>query len=208
MPRKKSGVAYVNIETPVEKRSNQLLRCHADLIPSRRPMSVESTVDRPTSQTVGQIASRDLVRHRSAGPVRRAEVAAQRLAHVQPELLPLRLVEPELVTQARLYLGRHVPAAEQAPDRVALHDPEQEEVEDEDDEQREDRPDDLATDEARLMARARPRSVAKVGAAPAAHHHHEGDDDAERDHDSDDDQHDRARTAAAAAAGRLHVRCS
>src|SRR6201986_577213 len=56
MPRKKSGVAYVNIEMPVAKRSNQLLRCHADLMPSSRPITVDSTVESPTSQMVGQIA--------------------------------------------------------------------------------------------------------------------------------------------------------
>jgi hypothetical protein len=57
MPSQNSGMAYRASDTASEPRSNALPRRHAPRMPMNRPMTVDSTVDGPSSSTVGQIRS-------------------------------------------------------------------------------------------------------------------------------------------------------
>src|SRR5262249_13755734 len=92
--------------------------------------------------------------------VRAAEVDVRELDEVLPELVELRPVEPELVTEGVALGIRQVAAAEERGNRVRLDDPEQEEVEDDDEDERPERAQDLAADVSGAQRRARARSGA------------------------------------------------
>ena len=56
MPSQKSGIAYSTLTNAVEDRSNLLPRFQPPRMPIHTPITVDSTVDVPTSSTVGHSA--------------------------------------------------------------------------------------------------------------------------------------------------------
>ena len=99
-------------------------------MPIHVPISDDSSVDTPTSNTVGQMRV-EITDH--TGCVNVVEMPrlwwSSSWLHVVDELAPERLVVAELVAQVRLGPGVQVPVAHQRLDRVGRQHVEQEEVE-------------------------------------------------------------------------------
>ena len=92
------------------------------------PRTIEKSVPSATIGSVFLIGSQSAVADRLLRAQRAAQVAVREVAEVEPVLLPLRLVEPELLALVRLELRRALPAAQRR-DGVAGERPEEDEVE-------------------------------------------------------------------------------
>ena len=118
---------------PVDALSNRPPRFHPARMPTRTPITVATSVEVPSSTSVGQV--RPPIRSQTGWPFHaRDAVQGERVAQVRPELLEQRSVQ--LASDPRQVLGTDVLDRPVARSRVAGQQPEQEEVEQQDEHQR------------------------------------------------------------------------